>query len=709
MVSLNATFLDDLGRVRLELVDPVENVRYRIQRSTEDEPTWVPVRGAQNMSTVSATIVDDYEYTPNIENRYRIVAPSFYDSFNRVYPVGGALQLSGNAGSHAWAPDAAGLDIVDDITIAIDLTLDTWQGSMRGLVAKWVFTGDNRSYLLTLEAGGELRLWWSTDGTSGGQEIAQSSVPVPVGSGRLAVRATRNAGTGDVTFYTASSFSFSESQWTQLGDVQSSPSGLMFAGTGLLEIGAWNDGSGEQLEGIVHRVNVSASLTVSASTAANPNFNTQTPGTTNFNDGIGNPWTVDGDAEIIEFAPLIGFDWGTADTGQDWNLGGSSPGFGIWVDNGVGVIRSGFDPSGFIAEMLTTDIPGAEDAEITWSANHPESSLDSLAEFNLALRASDFSNYYEVQLIFEDDDGGTLGEPRSVFLRLSKTVGGSFSTLSPALQVGNWTPGLQWNVRFRVQGSNMQARAWVQGNDEPSTWQVAATDTDLTMGNAIHVRTNKGGIDVIEQWFGPMELHTIPQTAADIATVTPTQEEVFLKSIQYPLFNKLLECVDWQELTRESRVGFHNVKGRHQILGIADVGSSATFELTFITRSKAENRAVVALLTYGGLLLIQPPGDDESEDCPVAYSGIPGGYVMPGESVQARTVYGKPIWQWTVAFTRVAASDAADIVPTTITWTQLWDLIGDEGTWQDVWDTWPTWQSLWLTNGNPETFGDIEG
>lgn len=484
MVSLNATFLDDLGRVRLELVDPVENVRYRVQRSTEDEPAWVPVRGAQNMSTQFSTIVDDYEYTPNVENRYRLAAPVFYDSFNRTSP---------------------------------------------------------------------------------------------------------------------------------------------------------------------------------------------------------NP----------------GSDWGTADTGQDWNLGGSSPGFNIYVDNGIGVIESGNSPSGDIAEMVTDGIPGAEDAEILYTVAVPQTSIDARAEFNLGLRATGFDDRYESRIFFDPS--------QEVVIRIDKFVGGVFGNLGTQVTIDTWSPGVFWNIRFRVVGSNMLMRAWQEGHPEPVNWQIALNDTDLTTGNAVYVRTRKDSGDSVTQWFGPMELHTIPQTVADIAIVTPTQEEVFLKSIQYPLFNKLLECVDWQELTRESRVGFHNVKGRHQILGIADVGSSATFELTFITRSKAENRAVVALLTYGGLLLIQPPGDDESEDCPVAYSGIPGGYVMPGESVQARTVYGKPIWQWTVEFTRVAAADAADIVPTTITWTQLWDLIGDEGTWQDVWDTWPTWQSLWLTDGNPETFGDIEG
>ena len=93
------------------------------------------------------------------------------------------------------------------------------------------------------------------------------------------------------------------------------------------------------------------------------------------------------------------------------------------------------------------------------------------------------------------------------------------------------------------------------------------------------------------------------------------------------------------------------------------------------------------------------------EECPTLFSGIPEGYVMVGDSVQSRTVYGKPIWQWTVEFTRVAAADASSIVPTVITWTQLWDLIGPEGTWEDVWATWSTWQELWLTPGNPLAFG----
>lgn len=486
MATLSATYLDDLGRVRLELIGPLTNVRYRVQRSTDDEPAWVDVRGAQNMSTVSSTIVDDYEYTPNVINHYRLIVPGFYDSFIRM--------------------------------------------------------------------------------------------------------------------------------------------------------------------------------------TANP-----------------------------------GVDWGTSDTGQVWNLGASSPGFNLYVDDGVGVMEDS-TPTGDTAEMRTDAITGGEDAEITWSGIFPGTSLDEEIEFNVGLRSPAFDTFYESQLVFLDSSGA---DANAVAIRISKTVSGVFTGLSTLTTIGEWEQNRAWHVRFRVQGPNLQMRAWEDGTDEPVTWTLATTDTDITTGTAIHVRGRKTSGAAYEQWFGPMELQTIPQTIDDTTSVTPVQEGVFLKSITYPLFNRALECVDWQELSRTSRTGFFDIKGRHKILGIADVGSSATFNLTFVSRSKAENRAIVALLTYGGVMLLQPPGDDDSIECPTAYDGIPEGFVMVSDYTQGPTVHTQPIWTWTATFTEVDDSDADGIVPTTITWQLLWDLIGPDGTWEDVWAMWSTWQELWLTPGNPLTFGDL--
>ena len=481
MVTLTATYLDDLGRVRLTAGALVANVSYTLQRTTDAAPTWVDVRGGGNVSTLGVTIVDDYEYTPNVVNHYRLVAPAFYDSFNRV--------------------------------------------------------------------------------------------------------------------------------------------------------------------------------TASALT------------------------------------------WGTADTGQVYANFSAEAGSYAHVTNGVGIIGDNI-PVGTILEQNVSTHASAVDAEVTWSSIQPDPALDVQTNYTIGLRSTDGNNYYQANVIFENEVDG-----RDVRIQLAKRVAGVFTGLTSTLRLGEWTANIPWYAKFRVVGSSLMAKAWPTGADEPGDWQLFTTDTDLVAGSNLHIRARKVGGAAYEQWFGPIEIRAIPDLVAASADVTPMQDDVWLKSVAYPLFNRQLECVDWDEISYDSRVGLFNVKARHEILAITDVGSSGTFSLTFVTRSAAENRAVLALLTFGGIMLLQPPGDDEDEDCPTAYSGIPSGYVVPMISVKPHSVRGKPIWAWTVSFTEVAASDANGILPTTITWEMLWAIIGDEGTWEDVWALWSTWQELWLTVGSFAEFG----
>lgn len=701
MATLSVTYLDDLGRVRITLIDGLPGVRYRVQRSTADDPTWVDVRGGGFLSTTQTTILDDYEYTPNILNSYRLVTPAFYDAFDRAYPSAGTLSLSGLVGSYASTPDNAALDITGDIDLRVDATM-TWGGAQYGLMSKYTITADQRSYLFTIESNGRLRLIRSTDGIV--TSSLTSTVAVPISTGRLSVRVTldvnNGAGGHTATFYTGTSGV--SGSWVQLGTpVTMAGTITNFSGSAPLLVGAWSNGNSGRLVGQVHAAQVRNGI--AGAIVANPSFSAQAAGTTNFVDSAGRTWTVEPGAEIITIAPVPGSNWGTANTGQTWTLGGSSAGFSAYVNNGVGVMGS-VTPPGEVAEQTTSAIAGLENGEITWSAIYPDSAnlLDFPVEWSVGLRAADSSNAYESHLEFltEDDDYG-------VALRIYRLEANVRTLIGDGGIVGSWIPGIPWHVRFRVQGSTLSARAWQGTALEPSNWGIVAVDTNLVAGNRVYARAAKSGGIAYEQWFGPMEAHTIPVTIADTVTVTPLQDEVWLKSLMYPMLNRVLDCVDWEELERSSRTAFFDIKGRHEILGIADVGSTASFTLTFISRSKAENRAIVALLTYGGLMLLQPPGDDESEDCPVAYSGIPEGYVMSGDYVQSRTVYGKPQWLWTVSFTQVAASDGDAIVPTTITWTQLWQIIGPEGTWEDVWALWSTWQEVWLTSGNPLTFGEL--
>lgn len=705
MATLSATYLDDLGRIRLEILSPMPNVSYHVERSTNGGASWQPVRGVQNMGTLSSTIVDDFEYTPNVENRYRLMAPAFFDSFQRSYPVGAALVTTGTSTSYASTPDNAALDIVGDIDLQADFISDTWPPPADAtLVGKYADSTGNRSYRLDIMTTGQIRITWSTTGVNNFSMLSTVPVPATIGQ-RITVRATLDVDNGSAgrtaRFYTTSNIG---GVFVELGSpVIAAGVTTIFSGTASLNVGARDNGAVGRFTGKIFAARVRNGIL--GAIVANPSFVTQAPGTTNFVDSATRAWTVQPGATIEEFAPVIGSTWGTADTGQNWNLGASSAGFAVYVVNGSGVIASDA-PNGTIVEMETNPVPGSEDAEVTWSAVYPDSKslLDNSVEWAVGLRSSGFGNdTYESNLRMRPAANGYAVE-----LRINKFVANVFTALA-TVNLGTWERNVPWFIRFRVEGSQLSARAWEEGTAEPSDWALTTSDTSIVAGDRIFVRGFKGVTLAYRQYFGPIEANVIPQSAEATASVTPIQEGVWLKSLTYPLFNRELECVDWQELERDSRTAFFDIKGRHEILGIADVGSSASFDLTFISRSKAENRAIVALLTYGGLMLLQPPGDDEDEDCPIAFSGIPEGYVMVGGSTQSRTVYGKPIWLWTVQFTRVAPSDAAGILPAAITWVQLWDLIGPEGTWETVWATWPTWQELWLTTGNPLTFGGIVG
>jgi hypothetical protein len=338
------------------------------------------------------------------------------------------------------------------------------------------------------------------------------------------------------------------------------------------------------------------------------------------------------------------------------------------------------------------------DAVATWSAVQPDPALDVQTNYNIGLRSADNNNYYECQLLFEN-----AADNRDVRVQLAKRVGGVFTGLTSTLRVGEWTANIPWYAKFRVFGSSLMCKAWPTGADEPRDWQLFVTDTDVVAGSGVYIRARKASGAAYEQWYGPIEVRAIPDVAVASTSITPVQTEVWLKSVAYPLFNWEIECTDWDALSYDSRAGLYDIKGRHEILAITDVGSSGSFGLTFVTRSAEANRSVLALLTYGGVLLLQPPGDVD-EDCPTDYAGIPEGYVVPTTSVRPHSMRGQPLWVWQVSFTQVAAMDVDSILPTTITWQMLWALIGDGGTWDDVWDSWDTWQELWLAEGNIDDF-----
>lgn len=832
MVTLTATYLDDLGRVRLTAGALLPNVPYTLQRSTDAEPTWVDVRGGGNMSTVGVTIVDDYEYDPNVENHYRLVVPAFYDSFNRQLPapidegfetlpldvtitqgaVGDMhLEVPGTAGSRSSTPDNAALDITGDIDIRATVRLDDFFTGSAMFVSKAGGAGSQLSYQFGHQVG-NLILRASTGGAVfnvNATNTPNMSTILQYQREWITVRVTRVAATGVTTFYYTRG-TIDAGPWTQIGSTSATTAGALFSGTGTLWVGEDQTGSISPINGGVRRAQVRNG--VGGTVVANPDYTAQAAATVSFADSAGRTWTQVGSATItnaiqssaawarttaqahtgswslqsgtithnqvsdavvtlpagtastqfwyrvdvednvdyfqvfkdgtfvfqvegfqdwtqsavidltgnttltfryyrnnagsggsdaawvddltFNIAASAGTTWGTADTGQTYTTSDVDAGAYAYVNNGIGVIG---DPTPItdIFELDAPTDPAAVNAEVTWSSIQPAATLDVVVEYNMGLRGTDANNYYEGQVLFRADN--------TVALRLAKLVGGVYTGLVNTLQVGEWTANIPWYARYRVNGTGLMIRAWAYGTDEPRDWQLFVSDTTFATGSNMHVRARKASGAAYEQWFGPIEIRAIPDLVAATAEITPVQDEVWLKSVAYPLFNQELDCTDWDAVSYDARVGLYDVKGRFEILAVTDVGSSGSFGLTFVSQSEAQNRAILALLTYGGVLYLQPPGDQD-EDCAVDFSGLPSGFVVPTGYTKPHSIRGQSIWVWSAAFTQVAESDAENIIPTTITWQMLWAIIGEDGTWEDVWAMWPTWQDVWLTQGNIEDF-----
>ena len=160
----------------------------------------------------------------------------------------------GASGDYFSTPDSAVVSVTGDIDIRCDVVVDDWTNGVQTFVGKYLTTGNQRSYILRLQADGTLLFTFSNDGTGnvGSADNLQSSVAVPFANGQRGwVRVAYNASTGVATFYTSTD----GVNWTQLGDTDSTANtATIFDGTANLEIGSWGGGVNDELSGRVYRV-----------------------------------------------------------------------------------------------------------------------------------------------------------------------------------------------------------------------------------------------------------------------------------------------------------------------------------------------------------------------------------------------------------------------------------------------------------------------
>ncbi|GAB3156198.1 hypothetical protein GCM10027258_62270 [Amycolatopsis stemonae] len=212
-----------------------------------------------------------------------------------------ALVLPGAPSGTASTPDAAVVDITGDIDIRAEITPTTWRPALNKAIAtKWTsVAADQRSWDLLLAVGGYLLFFWSTDGTISTQLSAKSTVAVPEGTGRLAVRAVLDVNNGasgnTVTFYTSSSIGGS---WTQLGApvVTAGTTSLFNSSADLVIGGGMISSASNHLAGDVHKFELRNGI--GGTVVANPDFTAYDTGVRSITDGTGLVWTINGNAEF---------------------------------------------------------------------------------------------------------------------------------------------------------------------------------------------------------------------------------------------------------------------------------------------------------------------------------------------------------------------------------------------------------------------------
>lgn len=212
---------------------------------------------------------------------------------------GTELLLSG--GSGVSTPDAAAFDITGDIFLgAVNARMKVWAtGFNLAVVSKFNSTGNQRSYVLGVEATGKIRLLWSADGTNTATFDSTAVLPVASG-GRISFGAWLDVNNGAAgktcTFYIDSA---GGTNWTQFDQQTTASTTSIFSGSAAVNVGALAGGSAfapwsGRLDAAQIRSGDSTGTLV-----GNPIFSNQAVGTTSFADAQAKTWTLNAGSLIV--------------------------------------------------------------------------------------------------------------------------------------------------------------------------------------------------------------------------------------------------------------------------------------------------------------------------------------------------------------------------------------------------------------------------
>lgn len=168
--------------------------------------------------------------------------------------------------------------------------------------------------------------------------------------------------------------------------------------------------------------------------------------------------------------------WGSTESGWVWfEEGGSAANFNVTSGRGTHTLTSVNVSRRSHADVLLRDVDIQADVQT--------SALSTGAAITGAIitRYGDGNNLYMARLAFNTD--------QTVDLQLRKRVASAESDLGTLTLPLTHVANTDIRVRFQIFGSELRAKAWDPDLAEPSSWQLRATDTDLSGLGAVGFRS----------------------------------------------------------------------------------------------------------------------------------------------------------------------------------------------------------------------------
>lgn len=338
------------------------------------------------------------------------------------------------------------------------------------------------------------------------------------------------------------------------------------------------------------------------------------------------------------FTRVVSPGWGSTPAGQPWTTTG-----GAAADQTV---------TGFRGQQALTTVNVQRIAAI--AANNPN--IDIYAEWTpqvIALtapiegkivgRRTEATNTDYRMTIRAD----TVGVCRLV---VERNVAGVFTVLTTVVLPFFYTAATLFAGRFRLWGTQIMAKAWDATTPEPAAWTFSGTDTAITTGNIVQLRS----LRTVGNTNGTVNAQWDNLLVADVcATVVPVQvcsEAVMIacdgcfrlgdpvrpcNDVRVCLCTGGVECggtggIFFAGMTADTYAA--NAGSMLPVNGIYPINISrnrraASGTFTVVPRSFGDRDALLTLLAPGGVLLWRGPGEYGTGDRYLAVGDVP---VAPG-------------------------------------------------------------------------------